>query len=179
MLEDKKTVFTGKIVAMETAKAHLPNGHSMEVDIVRHPGGAAVVALNEQNRVCMLKQYRCVFDQWIWELPAGKIDHNEPPFDTAQRELEEEAGVRASSWTELGYMISSPGVFTEKVYLYLARELQTVPQDNEDHEVFEVHWLEMKEILEWAKNGKISDAKTVIGIYRAADIIGLGEKATT
>ena len=171
MLEDKKTVYVGKIVTMETAKAHLPNGHSMDVDIVRHPGGAAVVALNDQGKVCLLKQYRCVLDQWLWELPAGKIDHNEPPLNTAQRELEEEAGIRAQAWQDLGFMVSSPGVFTEKVYLYLGTDLHSVSQNSEDHEVFDVHWIEMKQALQWAQGGEISDAKSVIALFRAANML--------
>ncbi len=171
MLEDRKTVFSGKIVTMETAKTILPNGHTMELEVVRHPGGSAVVAVNDQRQVCLLKQYRCVFDDWLWELPAGKNDHNEPPIDTAHRELAEEAGVQANQWRELGCMISSPGVFTEKVYLYLAQGLNTVAQNNEDHEVFDIHWIDFEQALNWARHGEISDAKSVIGLYRAADVL--------
>jgi ADP-ribose pyrophosphatase len=175
LLEDRKIVFTGKIVTMETAKTKLPNGHTMELEVVRHPGGSAVVAVNHQQQVCLLKQYRCVFDDWLWELPAGKNDHNEPPINTAQRELEEEAGVRGAQWRDLGVMVSSPGVFTEKVYLYLARELSDVALNKEDHEVFEIHWIDFEQALHWARHGEISDAKSVIGLYRAADILQLKE----
>jgi ADP-ribose pyrophosphatase len=171
LLIDRKIVFTGKIVSVETAKTQLPNGHILELEAVRHPGGSAVVALNEQGQVCLLKQYRCVFDQWLWELPAGKNDHNEPPLETAQRELEEEAGVQATQWQELGLMISSPGVFSEKVYLYLAQGLNTTAQNNEDHEVFDIHWIDFEQALHWAQQGEISDAKSVIGLYRAADML--------
>jgi ADP-ribose pyrophosphatase len=171
LLEDRKTVFSGKIVTMETAKTKLPNGHTMELEVVRHPGGSAVVAVNHLRQVCLLKQYRCVFDDWLWELPAGKNDHNEPPIETAQRELEEEAGVQAGQWQELGYMISSPGVFTEKVHLYLARGLNIGARNSEDHEVFDIHWIGFEQALNWARQGEISDAKSIIGLYRAADII--------
>jgi 8-oxo-dGTP pyrophosphatase MutT (NUDIX family) len=173
MLKDKKIVYTGRIVTLETACASLPNGHSLDMEVVRHPGGSAVVAVNERREVCLLKQYRCVLDQWLWELPAGKIDNNEPPFSTAQRELEEEAGVQAAQWRDLGFMISSPGVFTEKVYLYLAMELRDVGQNNEDHEVFEVHWVGLEQALSWAVNGEISDAKSIIGLCRAGYHLGI------
>ena len=172
MLIDRKTEFTGKIITVETAKAELPNGHILEMEAVRHPGGSAVVALNEQGQVCLLKLYRCVFDEWLWELPAGKNDFEEPPINTAQRELEEEAGVQASQWRELGLMISSPGVFSEKVYLYLAQGLSATVQNNEDHEVFDIHWIDFEEALNWARDGAISDAKSVIALYRTADILG-------
>ena len=165
-------MYAGKIVTLETAATTLPNGHTMEMEVVRHPGGSAVVALNERRQVCLLKQYRCVFDEWLWELPAGKNDHNEPPLDTAQRELQEESGVRAAKWRELGFMISSPGVFTEKVYLYLAEELSMVAPNNEDHEVFDVHWIDLDQALQWAEQGDISDAKSVIGLYRAVSLMG-------
>jgi 8-oxo-dGTP pyrophosphatase MutT (NUDIX family) len=173
LLKDKKTVYSGKIVTLETACATLPNGHTLEMEVVRHPGGSAVVAVNERRQVCLLKQYRCVLDQWLWELPAGKNDYNEPPLTTAQRELEEEAGVRATQWLDLGFMISSPGVFTEKVYLYLARDLSDVAQNNEDHEVFDVHWVGFDQALDWTISGEISDAKSVIGLYRAVQKLGL------
>jgi 8-oxo-dGTP pyrophosphatase MutT (NUDIX family) len=130
------------------------------------------VAINEQRQVCLLKQYRCVLDQWLWELPAGKNDNRELPLTTAQRELEEEAGVQAVQWLDLGYMISSPGVFTEKVYLYLASDLRQVAQNSEDHEVFEVHWVDLDKAIQWAVGGEISDAKSVIGLCRAAERLG-------
>ncbi|MCI0505955.1 MAG: NUDIX hydrolase, partial [Gammaproteobacteria bacterium] len=99
---DKQPEFKGKIIEVEVRHVTLPNGHQMEMEVVRHPGGAAVAALNERQEICLLKQYRCVFDEWLWELPAGKRDHQEPPLATAQRELAEEAGVIAGQWTELG-----------------------------------------------------------------------------
>lgn len=137
------------------------------MDVVHHPGGAAVVALDEQQRVCLLRQYRGVIDEWVWELPAGKIDDREPPLQTAHRELQEEAGIVAERWDELGLSLSSPGVFTEKVWLYLARDLQNGEQQLEAHEIIECHWIDFDEALAWARAGKISDAKTVIGLFRA------------
>lgn len=148
-------------------EATLPNGKSLILDIVHHPGGAAVVALDDQNRVCLLHQYRPVIDTWIWELPAGKIDHNEPPIETVKREIEEEAGVSAAHWEALGTSFSSPGVFDETIHLYLATDLTPVPQNLEEHEVLEVHWVPLEEALERAHNGEIKDGKTIIGLFRA------------
>ncbi len=163
----KQIQFSGKIVQVEVRKIVLPNGHKMEMEVIHHPGGSAVVALDDQQRICLLKQYRCVFDEWLWELPAGKRDDDEPPLETAQRELAEEAGVVASQWTDLGYVISSPGVFSEKVYLYLAQQLSRTPATDAADEVFEVHWLPLIEARERVISGEITDAKSVVGILKS------------
>jgi ADP-ribose pyrophosphatase len=143
----------------------------MEMEIVRHPGGAAVVALDERRRICLLKQYRCVFDQWLWELPAGKRDHQEPPLETAQRELQEEAGIIAGQWRDLGPIISSPGVFTEQVYLYLAQECMPAKTQPAADEVFEIHWVALQDAYQQVLDGDIVDAKTMIGILKATALL--------
>lgn len=161
-------VFRGRIVTLDIDTVELPNGTRLEMEIVGHPGGAAVVALDTQHRVCLLHQYRYAVGGWLWELPAGKIDHGEPPMETAVRELAEEAGVTAARWNDLGAMVSSPGVFTERIQLFLARDLQPVPAAPAADEVFEVHWLPFTEALEKGRTGEIVDAKSVIGLFRAA-----------
>jgi ADP-ribose pyrophosphatase len=162
-----RTVYAGRIVRLELEQVELPNGARAEFEIVRHPGGAAVVALDAAGRVCLLRQYRPALGAWLWELPAGKLDAGEPPLVAAQRELAEEAGRRAGDWQPLGRMVSSPGVFTEVVHLYLARALEPVATAAEAHEVFEIHWLEFAPAVERARRGEIDDAKSVIGLLRA------------
>jgi 8-oxo-dGTP pyrophosphatase MutT (NUDIX family) len=165
---DVKHVFTGRVIEVNVERVQLPNGSVAELEIIRHPGGAAVVALDADNRVCLLRQFRHAVDGWIWELPAGKIDNREPPLDTARRELEEEAGMAAASWRPLGDYVSSPGVFTEVVHLFLATELTPLPQRPEEHEVFEVHWLPLTDVLRMADSGELRDGKSLVGVYRAA-----------
>lgn len=162
-----KPVYRGRIVSLALEQIRLPNGHEVVLEIVRHPGGAAVVALNAQDQVCLVYQYRHAGGGWLWELPAGKIDDGEDPAVTAERELTEEAGVRADRWDPLGRMHSSPGVFDEVIHLYLARELLPSEQNLGHDEMLEVHWIAFSEALEWARSGKISDAKTLIGLFRA------------
>ena len=159
--------FQGKVIAVDLETVRLPNGRDCELEIVRHPGGAATVAINEQNQVCLLRQYRHVADGWLWELPAGKLEPDESPIVTAQRELQEEAGVTAGNWSELGAILSSPGVFQETIHLYLARELTSCRPTHEADEVMEVHWVALRDALDWAKSDKIRDAKTIIGLFRA------------
>ncbi len=163
-----KYLYEGAIVRLEVADLALPNGERLRAEVVHHPGGAAAVALDGEGRVCLLRQYRPVIDAWLWELPAGKRDGAEPPLETARRELAEEAGRQAADWTPLGTLWSSPGVFTERIWLYLARGLTAVPAAAEVHECFEVHWRPLGEALAEARGGALCDAKTVVGLCRAA-----------
>jgi 8-oxo-dGTP pyrophosphatase MutT (NUDIX family) len=165
---DVKHVFTGRVIEVNIERVQLPNGSVADLEIIRHPGGAAVVALDTDNRICLLRQFRHAVDGWIWELPAGKIDNREPPLDTARRELEEEAGMAAASWRPLGDYVASPGVFTEVVHLFLATQLTPLPPRPEEHEVFEVHWLPFTDVLRMAGSGELRDGKSLVGVYRAA-----------
>jgi ADP-ribose diphosphatase len=168
MKPEKQTVqFRGRIITVTTDEVVLPNGHRAELEVVHHPGGAAVIAIDAQERVCLLRQYRYVAEGWIWELPAGKLEPNEPPLTTAQRELIEEAGVSARHWHSLDSYLSSPGIFTEVLHLFMATGIEPAEAAHESAEVIEVHWMPFAQAYEWASSGKIRDAKTAMGIVRA------------
>ena len=167
--------YEGLVISVETQIATLPNGTSGTFEIVRHPGGAAVVAMDDQHRICLLRQYRVVAQDWLWELPAGKLEPPEAPLRTAQRELEEEAGIIAASWQLLAPVFSSPGVFDEVIYLYLARDLQRVPTAHEVHELIEVHWIGLDELRRWIAEGKIRDGKTLSGLCLAMNLPDLDQ----
>jgi ADP-ribose pyrophosphatase len=167
----QRTIFRGRVVTVNVETVRLPNGITAELEIIGHPGGAAVVALDAEGRVCLLHQFRHAANGWLWELPAGKLDAGEAPLLTAQRELAEEAGVSAADWQPLGKVVSSPGVFTEVVHLYLARGLQRVEATPEAAEVFETAWVPMEEALSRAIDGDIIDGKTIVGLCRAANVI--------
>lgn len=162
-----RTVFQGRVIRVNVETVELPNGHVSDLEIIHHPGGAAVVALDNEQHVCLLRQYRHAAGGWIWELPAGKLEPREPPQRTAERELIEEAGRSAQSWRSLGSYVSSPGVFTEIVHLYLARGLDSVKMSLEEGELIEVHWLPLTEACRRAEQGEINDGKTVVGLLRA------------
>jgi ADP-ribose pyrophosphatase len=167
MLIERKEIFSGRVIKVSVDEVRLPNGMQIPLEIVRHPGGAAVVAIDEQDRVCLLRQFRHAAGGYIFELPAGKLEPDEPPDVTAGRELVEEASRAAANWTSLGAYFSSPGCFTEVIHLYLATGLQVAPGMPEKDEVFQVEWWPFEEALAKALNGEFTDAKTIIGILRA------------
>jgi 8-oxo-dGTP pyrophosphatase MutT (NUDIX family) len=168
MLLERKAIFEGRVIKVSVDTVELPNGHRLPLEIVRHPGGAAIVAIDAEDRVCLLRQYRHAAGGYIYELPAGKLEPGEPPETTARRELLEEAAVSAAEWTSLGAYFSSPGVFTEVIHLYLATALAPAAGNPEAAEVFEVEWWPLPVAQERARNGELTDAKTIIGILRAA-----------
>jgi ADP-ribose pyrophosphatase len=157
-----------KIVHLTEERITLPNGVEVEYEFVHHPGGSGVVALDDNGRVCLLRHYRPVAEDWIWEIPAGKRDDGEEPLLTAKRELREETGMEAGKWQELGSVYSSPGIFTEVIHLYQATELNDVGSQPDEDEVFELHWLPFEEARAMALDGRISDAKTIIALLRAS-----------
>jgi ADP-ribose pyrophosphatase len=171
-IKQRRPVYRGGVIDVGIETVELPTGKLVDLEIIRHPGGAAAVALDRAGRVCLLRQYRHAAQGWLWELPAGKIDPGEEPFSTARRELAEEAGVTAAHWVDLGPMHSSPGVFTEVIHLYLGRDLSPAAPDHEHDEVIEVHWLPLAEALRWCRDGTVTDAKTLVGLFRAAALIG-------
>lgn len=166
----------GRVIDCFEERVCLPNGVWVDLDIVRHPGGAAVVALDAAGRVCLLRQYRHAAGGWLWELPAGKLDPGESPRATAARELIEEAGMAAAQWVALGCLHGSPGVLAEVIHLFLARDLSARPLAHEQGELIEVHWVAFETALGWCQSGAITDAKTLIGLFRAQ---GLGNGEAT
>lgn len=166
--------FTGRVVSVDVETVTLPNGARAVLDVVRHPGGAAVVAVDDANHVCLLRQYRHVAGGWLWELPAGKLEPPEPPERCAERELVEEAGRTARCWSSLGRYFSSPGVFTEIIHLFLARDLAEVALAHEQHEVIEVHWVPLEQAWRAAIDGEYIDGKTLVGLMRARELLARG-----
>jgi len=168
MTDHREPVYKGRIVQLGIESITMPNGVSVELEIVRHPGGAAVVALDEREQVCLLRQYRHASGGWLWELPAGKLEVDEPAEITAKRELLEEAGLEATDWEKLGNIILTPGFCDEVIHLYLARHLTARVAQPEAHELFEIHWVPFAAALEQVYDGTIVDAKTMLGLTLAA-----------
>ena len=174
MTDQIRTIYAGRVLTLNLERVKLPNGATAELEIAHHPGGAAVVALDAANRVCLLHQYRHAAGGWITELPAGKLDEREPPLTCARRELAEEAGVQAARWDKLGDFFSSPGVLTEVIHVFLARDLSPAQAQPEPHEVFETGWVPLPEAVQMATAGRIKDAKTLVGLLWAQAAIAAG-----
>jgi ADP-ribose pyrophosphatase len=164
-----RTLYEGQVVRLGMESLQLPNGQPLELEIIRHPGGAAVVALDSQERVCLLRQYRHAAGGWLWELPAGKLEPGEAAQLTAQRELEEEAGLQAADWLRLGETLTTPGFCDEVIHLFLARQLSRVPARPQAHELIEVHWLPLATAVAQVHSGEIRDAKSMLGLLLAAN----------
>jgi 8-oxo-dGTP pyrophosphatase MutT (NUDIX family) len=169
MVQSIRNVFKGRVLTLNLEQVRLPNGRVAELEIAHHPGGAAVVAVDAGGRVCLLRQFRHAAGGWLTELPAGKLDGGEPPLACAQRELAEEAGVVASSWEKLGEFYSSPGVLTEVIHLFLARDLAAVEAQPEEHEVLEARWIPLDEAVGLAAGARLQDAKSLIGLLWARE----------
>jgi len=171
-IERAEEIYQGRVIRLNLETVRLPNGHLVELEIIHHPGGAAVAAVDAAGRVCLIRQYRHAAGGWIWELPAGKLEPAEPPLETARRELLEEAGAVAGRWQALGPYVSSPGVFTETVHLFLAQDLGIGKVSHEASELIEIHWIDLPEACQQALDGQICDGKTALGLLRARAMLG-------
>jgi len=177
MTQQVRNVFKGRVLTLNLEQVELPNGRVAELEIAHHPGGAAIVALDADGRVCLLHQFRHAAGGWLDELPAGKLDGGEPPLECAVRELAEEAGMKAGRWDKLGEYFSSPGVLTEVIHVFLARDLVAVGASPEEHEVFETRWVPLREAAARAARGEIQDGKSLVGIFWASSVLAAGESA--
>ena len=159
--------YQGVIVDVETDMIRLQNGAITLREVVRHPGGVSVVALDEDGCIPLVRQFRYPFREHLWELPAGKLEPGEEPLPAAMRELSEETGLTAERWTALGMLYATPGYCTEKLYLFLAEGLHQGESHPDPNELLDVERVPLDEVLARIDRGEIHDAKTVVGALRA------------
>lgn len=161
MSEDNTVIHRGNLIALHKERVEFPNGGHTYFDIVKHPGGSVIAAINGREEVCLLKQWRHAIQQDIWELPAGCLEPDEPALETAMRELEEEAGVTAKHWRDLGLVTTSPGFSNEILYFYEARDLSSGTLKLDDAEQLEAHWFPLEDVKAMVRSGEIIDAKSL------------------
>jgi ADP-ribose pyrophosphatase len=163
-----KIVHDGRIVKLSLEEVRLPNGHTLTMELIRHPGAAAVVPVDHDGNVILVRQYRHAAASWLLEVPAGKLDHpGESPEDCARREVEEETGYRAGRLVPLGWVWTTPGFTNEKIWLYLALDLTPTQSGLQADEVLTVKKLPFAEAAARALSGEIVDSKSVIALLRA------------
>jgi ADP-ribose pyrophosphatase len=159
-------------VRVQTERVTLPNGNSVELDIVHHPGAAAVVPFVSPNEVLLIRQYRFAAGGTLLEVPAGKLDPGESPPACAARELEEEAGCRAGSLVELGWIWTTPGFTDERIFLFAAFDLEMVAHRHDADEVIEPVRMSLDEALALVWRGELNDAKSSLALLHAARHLG-------
>ncbi len=166
-----RVVHRGRSIVVKVERAELPGGRSVELDVVRHPGAAAIVPFEGPDRVLLIRQYRHAAGGTIWEVPAGKLD-GEAPERCAARELEEEVGRRAGRLVALASILTTPGFTDEVIHLFAAFDLEPVPQRLEDDELIEVVPTPFDRALAMVWSGEVRDAKSSLALLHAARHLG-------
>ena len=163
--------FKGKIVNLRIDNVLTPEGNTAIREIVEHPGGVGIIALDNEYNVYMEWQYRRPFDDLVYEIPAGKRDANEEPLVCAKRELEEEIGLCAKNWEYLGVSYASPGFCTEGLHLFLATDLYEGKMHRDQDEVLIIEKVPLEILVDKAMSGEIKDGKTLIGILKTNEYL--------
>ncbi len=169
-------IYTGRIISLRKDTVAMPGGGTSDREVVHHPGAVGVVALDDQDRVVMVRQYRHAIGEHLWELPAGLRDvDGEPPVDSARRELAEETQLAAEKWSLLVSQHPSPGFCDELIQLYLAEGLSEVARPDGfvvEHEELDmtVERVPLAEAVQWVFDGRVRNALAVIGLLAAAQV---------
>ena len=163
-MSKSKNIFRGKVLTLNIDTITLPNGVTIDLEIVRHPGAAAVVPLKDNGMVVLIKQFRHAAGGFIYEIPAGKLHPGEDPLHCAARELEEEIGWIAGRLERLTSMLTAPGFTDEVIHIYKATGLTAGRQQLDRDEVLEVLEISLEEAMKMIEAGTIRDAKTIVGL---------------
>ncbi len=170
--KSSEVVYDGKIIRVERWTVELPNGHDALREVVCHPGAAAVVPLDTDGNVIMVRQYRAPIGRLTLEIPAGKLDHvGEDPLECAKRELSEETGFHAAVWQKLTAMDTTPGFCNECIHLYLATGLSTGETHPDEDEFVATVRIPLKEAVAKVMDGTFRDGKTALGLMMAARVL--------
>lgn len=168
-----ETVYSGRVIRLELERVRLRDGSEGRRELIRHPGATLIVPVDDDGQVYLIRQFRYAAGRELLELPAGTLDPRDPdPLACAQRELAEEAALAAARWEPLGGYYTTPGFTTEVIWAFLARDLSPRPGvAGDSDEYIEVFKVPLSEALEMAADGRIEDAKTIVGLFRAARVL--------
>ncbi len=162
-----ESIYQGSVVTLERDRVLLENQKEATREVVRHPGGVCICALNEKDEIYLVSQYRYPYAKVITELPAGKLDRKgEPPLEAAKRELLEETGLTADTFAPLGTLFPSPGYCDEVIHLFAAKHLQQKKPCPDEDEFLDIFTLPLQEAVSWVLDGKLPDAKTQTAILK-------------
>ena len=161
-----ETVYVGRRIRVEVDTLHTPDGKTIRRDAIRHPGAVVILPVLDAEHVVLLKNFRFVIGDTLWEVPAGTLEPNEPLEDCARRELLEETGYTAARWRNLGYLFASPGVMDEKLHLFIAEELTSGTAKPEPDEQLEPVTVPLADAIRMCLDGTIRDAKTMTLLLR-------------
>lgn len=171
MLESKE-IFNGRVIRVTLDKVQLEDGTTSTREVVHHHGGACVLPVDADGNVTMVRQFRYALGEELWELPAGKLEAGEDPFEAAKRELSEECGLTADTYTELGVVYPTVGYDSERIYLWAAEGLHTVGQHLDAGEFLDVVKMPFAQALGLVMDGIIKDSKTQIALLKYAQLRG-------
>ena len=166
-------IYNGRIIKVHVDTVELPNGNTSTREIVNHPGGVGILALDQDNNVLTVTQYRYAYQKSLLEIPAGKLEEGEDPYCAALRELQEETGASTDALTPLGDVYPSPGFTDEIIRLYLARNLTWGEMHPDDDEFLDVQRIPFPMLLDQVLRGEITDAKTCVAVMKAKLLLGL------
>lgn len=169
MLESKE-IFNGRVIRVTLDKVQLEDGTTSTREVVHHHGGACVLPVDADGNVTMVRQFRYALGEELWELPAGKLEAGEDPFEAAKRELSEECGLTADTYTELGVVYPTVGYDSERIYLWAAEGLHTVGQHLDAGEFLDVVKMPFAQALGLVMDGTIRDSKTQIALLKYAQL---------
>ncbi len=163
---DSELIYEGRVVKVFKDSVKLSTGAQSFREVVKHSGGVVILAVKD-DKILLVKQFRYPLKEVMFELPAGKLEAGEVPFEAAKRELEEETGYCANTWTPLGYVYTSPGYSDEKLYLYKAEDLEFTRCHPDEGEIIEAFEYPVSDVLKMVQTGVINDAKTLCALLRA------------
>lgn len=170
-VESKKTVYTGRVADIDVWDVRLPDGRMAKREIIRHPGAAAVVPVDADGNVTMVYQFRHPIGRATLEIPAGKRERGEDPLLCAQRELREEVGLIAGQYRLLTELATSPGIFDERIFIYLATDLTPCDTDPDEDEFLNVRAFPLETLIARAAANEIQDSKTIVGLMLAREAL--------